>query len=371
METGGAFDSACSQEGKMTMKANERIRYLDVAKGLGIILVIIGHAFRDEMRLEYALCEFVYDLVYTFHMPLFFVVSGMAFGLTYRKYLRTPKEYVSRKTRTLLIPMVSYAMAMYCCFWGAYQIPAIRNILLSTSYRLFPLGEYVWLTLVQDNPYTVHIWYLWILFFISVIAYILLRFEAKGRPMRLLFVVGALMLYLVSYKRMLPIAVMKLFRHMIYFALGLVLSDNPQLLKSRAKLLNIGMVLGWLFAVAYSVLVACRYKFRLLAQPDILAVSKLLSNGFIVYSILRLSGKLKDCRPMLLLGEMSFSIYLLHQPFCCGFVGIILYNKLQMPAGFVFAICCLLSILFPMGVVAVCRKNRLIGKTAKRLLNIS
>ena len=46
-----------------------RIGAIDIAKGIGIILVIIGHALPSD--------SMVRVFVYTFHMPLFFILAGM------------------------------------------------------------------------------------------------------------------------------------------------------------------------------------------------------------------------------------------------------------------------------------------------------
>lgn len=47
----------------------KRIEALDVAKGIGIILVIIGHLSSS----------YLHDWIYSFHMPLFFIISGICF----------------------------------------------------------------------------------------------------------------------------------------------------------------------------------------------------------------------------------------------------------------------------------------------------
>lgn len=49
------------------MKKN-RMTYLDMAKGIGILLMIVGHTISLGWQK---------DLIYSFHMPLFFVCSGM------------------------------------------------------------------------------------------------------------------------------------------------------------------------------------------------------------------------------------------------------------------------------------------------------
>lgn len=47
----------------------ERISSIDILKGIGIILVMLGHALPHD--------SFVRTLIYTFHMPLFFWCSGL------------------------------------------------------------------------------------------------------------------------------------------------------------------------------------------------------------------------------------------------------------------------------------------------------
>lgn len=40
-----------------------RVHWIDVLKGIGIFLVIMGHTIKDT---------YVYNWIYSFHMPLFF-----------------------------------------------------------------------------------------------------------------------------------------------------------------------------------------------------------------------------------------------------------------------------------------------------------
>lgn len=42
--------------------------WIDIAKGLAILLMIIGHELRPQSHL--------YVLIFSFHMPLFFILSG-------------------------------------------------------------------------------------------------------------------------------------------------------------------------------------------------------------------------------------------------------------------------------------------------------
>ncbi len=66
---------------------------LDVARGIGILLVVLGHnaVFRESSH-------GLYEAIYLFHMPLFFFLSGVTFRLT------SPGETVRKRARALLVP---------------------------------------------------------------------------------------------------------------------------------------------------------------------------------------------------------------------------------------------------------------------------
>lgn len=65
---------AISERSKVIMrqiKDNGRIAWVDIAKGLGIFLVVLGHTYRKNP---------VQNWIYSFHMPLFFILSGWLRG---------------------------------------------------------------------------------------------------------------------------------------------------------------------------------------------------------------------------------------------------------------------------------------------------
>lgn len=49
-----------------TTSSTERVNFLDIAKGILIILVVIGHS-------NYSYTQYIY----WFHMPAFFIISGV------------------------------------------------------------------------------------------------------------------------------------------------------------------------------------------------------------------------------------------------------------------------------------------------------
>jgi len=52
------------------METKERLQYIDTAKAIGIILVIAGHC-------PHAWSMLLHNTIYSFHIPLFFIISGM------------------------------------------------------------------------------------------------------------------------------------------------------------------------------------------------------------------------------------------------------------------------------------------------------
>lgn len=73
----------------------KRLDYLDMTKGIGIILVVIGHSGMAS--------DGVVTWLASFHMPLFLILSGM---LLYHKKEETRplRNSVKRKARSLLVP---------------------------------------------------------------------------------------------------------------------------------------------------------------------------------------------------------------------------------------------------------------------------
>ena len=79
----------------------ERNKALDILKGFGIILMVLGHMHFDDVYFA--------KYIFGFHMPLFFIASGFLYNEN-----RTIKQTVISKTRSLLIP--------YILFGGGYYI---------------------------------------------------------------------------------------------------------------------------------------------------------------------------------------------------------------------------------------------------------
>ncbi|BCZ44058.1 O-acetyltransferase [Clostridium gelidum] len=83
---------------------NKRLNFLDIAKGISIMLVAFGHIVSNESNI-------IRIWLYSFHMPLFFIISGCLLNLTNNK--RTLREFIMKKIPSLLLPYLSFAIINY------------------------------------------------------------------------------------------------------------------------------------------------------------------------------------------------------------------------------------------------------------------
>lgn len=79
----------------------ERLKYLDYAKGLAMIFVIFGHVVLTKSN-EFRIW------IYSFHMPLFFIISGC---LLYNKYKKTDemKIDIKKQFKNIMIPYLTFS----------------------------------------------------------------------------------------------------------------------------------------------------------------------------------------------------------------------------------------------------------------------
>jgi fucose 4-O-acetylase-like acetyltransferase len=130
-----------------------RDQALDIVKGVGIVLVVLGHAWRglDAAGLigNASLYAAIDRLIYNFHMPLFFLVSGLTFaGWASRRSLA---DALASRVGRILYPFVLWT----------YLFTLMR--LLAGDAVNSPvdgLGDvFAWPLPPRD-----HLWFLWALF---------------------------------------------------------------------------------------------------------------------------------------------------------------------------------------------------------------
>ena len=135
-------------------KTKKRIEWVDAAKGLGLILVVLGH-----LDIPY-----LPTWIYTFHIPLFFFLSGFVFSGD--KY--TFKEFLVNKIKTLVVPYFALGGVIYLFWCFIYLKRAEPPSAYLTMFLNFLKQEHFWT-----------VWFLACLFLVEIIYYLINKISKK------------------------------------------------------------------------------------------------------------------------------------------------------------------------------------------------
>ena len=129
-------------------KNNKKIRldYVDIFRAIGIILMIIGH-----MKIGRKCDHFIH----AFHMPMFFIISGVFFNNTI-----DARTFIKKKLKTLIIPYFAFGILFYLI----WLIRHFNNISLKPLINLFYINT-------EGLPIAGALWFLTALFFTEVLYY--------------------------------------------------------------------------------------------------------------------------------------------------------------------------------------------------------
>lgn len=147
---------------------------VDVARGLAMLLVVYGHAleifFSKGTNFDVSSFEQWRD-IYSFHMPLFFLISGMVFR---KKDLRT--------VLTGALSLMAIALMLHVAGWIAiYAGAAPETVTLKTLVKPFLVGEGFHLSVV---------WFLYSLAFVQVLSFLFWRYGMAARTLIVAVCVG-------------------------------------------------------------------------------------------------------------------------------------------------------------------------------------
>ena len=104
------------------MKAKRNV-FIDIIKGVAIFLMLWGHCI--QYCVANSSVDFfensVFKAIYSFHMPLFMLVSGYLFFYSFSK--RDLKSLLIHKTQTLLQPIV------FCSIFNFFVTTVLFSVL--------------------------------------------------------------------------------------------------------------------------------------------------------------------------------------------------------------------------------------------------
>lgn len=154
----------------------QRRYYFDIAKGIGIFLVVLGH-------LEY-ISESLRYFIVSFHMPLFFVISGMLMNMT-QEEKKTPGSFIKGKLKRIALPYLSFSIAFLI-------IEILYENLITHSFNIWTWVQDLWMSICLYGMSV--LWFLPALFFSMILLFFLRR-----KTGHIVTVVIVVVLTVVSY----------------------------------------------------------------------------------------------------------------------------------------------------------------------------
>lgn len=246
------------------ISSSKRIDWIDYARVISIILIIIAHAHYLSIRTAfggiptqqsdilfsaigsspyfYYANKVIYELLSTFRLPLLFLISGIVYSLSRKK--RTITELARIKFKRLIIPFIFSTLFLsvpikYICGYFDESTDLIRDIVCGHI-------------LLMSNS---HLWFLVTLFVIFIIYHAIDRIlksisiNASGRQ-SIIIIIGACMLFISGIMPEL-LAIDQLFHYFIFFSI-----EASPVTFSIIEKKNLPKNLPWLIVGSYWIIFA-------------------------------------------------------------------------------------------------------------------
>lgn len=314
--------------------SGKRMKYLDIAKGIGILLVVIGHCIPDASTpngVSIISYKILFDLIYSFHMPLFFFISG--YMISREKMFsrgQTVSDVLRKRFYRLIVPYIVVGLC-YAPF---------KMLLSQFANKPYDINN-LWMIVIGVNP-DGELWFLYSLFVVHLISAILgFRVSRIGLLVSVAFCVTGAVFPIVT-------------KFIFFFLLGIyVRSEYPDFV------INLSGV--WVVVAAAFFLIGnyCAIFLRISNMFLFTAVSGIILTLWCSYYLSSMKCKLVFLLD--LLGTFSMDIYIFSDIIKIPF-RIILWNKMHLYT-MSFLICTVVSIVLPVLISKhIIRKNKWLSK---------
>jgi len=280
---------------------SKRLIWIDIAKGIGIVLVVVGHAGRGIMNAgipdPIGFLPELDRVIYAFHMPLFFILSGITFGLK-------PIAKLNPDLR-LRLWRIFYPLILWTYIFLGVRALAGGHANTTTSWEDL---------LVLPLPPVAHFWFLWALF-LNVALFTIFRIVVRPYLRRdtSFWLLAVCISALASNLLRLPEAVLPFFGNAVAYSIAFTTGGliGSSAMRETVPSRWVAILSGILFSI--SLALSGDYFFN---SPSVIAGS--LASLLLLTSIVTFSawfGKTRLAEMFSLLGAISLAIYVMHTVF--------------------------------------------------------
>ena len=296
---------------------NSLLDWVTIAKGFGIILVVVGHFLPKQMTPDYYI--HLKNLIYTFHMPLFFLLAGLLYN--HQKY--SYNELVYNKIKRLVYPFISVAVFFFI-------IKFIAGLFFQMKHPMTLAHVFIILTNPRES-YMSLLWFVYTLFLIFITYPIIRKYLSNNFIILGIFIVLNLVPFLHNNNLYTSTVLGDFFAYIPFFIGGVILREYTSLkeISINGKPLTI-MVYLILFSILYWLM--SEFKEVYYAKFILGVIGSFLIFN-ISYFISTFSKKNILKVTLLYTGISSMTIYLFHNLFLGG-VKIGFLQILHIPINF-------------------------------------
>lgn len=309
----------------------DSIEFLDIAKGIGILLVVLGHAITIDLSKNYIILYLFRLLIYGIHMPLFFVIAGYLFEIKKDKYYKLGfKNFIEKKIIRFIIPYLMFSFIVYFIVFIVKLVPKIYKLFIKFGYKFDTINQVLYSILTYEKHIDKHLWFCYVMFIVLLISFFVNKYMNNKKRIIISLII-LFFIYLITSIIPLPEIVWKTFKYLFIFNIGCRIRFIEYFSSFEKK----GKITILLTLVTYICYVLTKFSnigiAKILIQP-IFEIFGVLSILIISRWISRYRYKLKLI--FLYLGKRSYVIYLLHQPFIVsgitGVISIVFSRSLQI-----------------------------------------
>lgn len=297
----------------------KRIEWLDAAKGIGIILVVLGHAIITPIRNTGSVSLFLFNIIYYFHMPFMIYLSGAAYEQFESMKKQSLNTFVTKKFKRLMCPYIVWSILNN----GGMLLLSYAPFVQKLGLKPMSVVEECLKILKGYGTYSVHLWYLYALFCIQVLSGVL------SRNSRLLSTGGAVLVYIIRniYRTAFNSGSLYVLKDIcslwIWFEMGRLHMQAVRRMKTGHR--TTMLVLGLTYVTVDLLFIPT-------VEHNVLFGAHALIKVLMIWSIIiGLTGISERCgtwwnKVLAFIGCRSFDIYILHQPVLCVGLSTIAYR---------------------------------------------
>lgn len=326
---------------------NEQSNIIKISKGLSIALVVIGHTMIPIIREANEIVFNVWTTIYLFHMPVFFVSSGILYELNRNRYEQNPIGFIKRKFHLLIVPYFSLSIIIYIILMALMLLPNVSELIKRYVHELNGVYEIAIEILTYQNHVAQHLWFVLVLFLIFLINILFRKINGKILCWSLI-ILPIFALPILKRIIWLPDIPDYFLFELPFFMLGRIIGQDNKI-KRYVLRLNCTPIL---FLIMTAVYIVFRYEMESINLP-LRSVFLFTTRCLGVFSVFSISSCLVNTcsikNALLYLEKKSYAIYLLHQPFIVsGGAGVLCYIGVSSSA--VIILISLLGIVIPLAI---------------------